>query len=80
MQLRQQAWLHVGTLTPGSAMSYSIKRPGNGVYTLVLQGEVYFDGQRLGANDGLGVWDADQFTVRALSPARVLLIDVPMRA
>ena len=80
VQLRQQAWLHVGTLTPGSSTTYVIKRPGNGVYALVLAGEVAIDGRQLAAYDGLGTWDTDRLTLQALSPARVLLIDVPMRA
>ena len=80
VQLRQQAWLHVGTLTPGGATTYVIKRPGNGVYALVLAGEVDIDGRQLAAYDGLGTWDTDRLTLQALRPARVLLIDVPMRA
>ena len=80
VQLRQQAWLHLGTLTPGGPTTYVIKRPGNGVYALVLEGEVEIDGRPLAAYDGLGTWDTDQITVTARTPARVLLIDVPMGA
>ncbi|OGX90027.1 pirin family protein [Hymenobacter coccineus] len=80
VQLRQRAWLHLGTLTPGGSTTYVIKRPGNGVYALVLAGEVDIDGRQLAAYDGLGTWDTAHLTVKALSPARVLLIDVPMRA
>ena len=79
VQLRQQAWLHVGTLSPGTTVPYAIKQPGNGVYALVLEGEVDIDSQRLTAFDALGIWNTDQLTLKALSPARVLLIDVPMR-
>lgn len=78
--LRQQAWLHVGTLASGISTTYAIKRPGNGVYAFVLQGEVTIAGRQLAAYDGLGTWDTDHLTVQALNPARVLLIDVPMRA
>ncbi|MVN75672.1 pirin family protein [Hymenobacter sp. HMF4947] len=80
VHLRQQAWLHLATLIAGTALTYQPKAAGNGVYALVLQGEVLLDGQRLGVYDGLGSWEPDALHLEASSPATVLLLDVPRRA
>jgi redox-sensitive bicupin YhaK (pirin superfamily) len=78
--LRQQAWLHVGTLDAGVALDYQVKKAGNGVYAFVLRGEVTIDGQPLGPYDGLGTWNTDALHLVASSDAEVLLLDVPLVA
>jgi len=78
--LRQQAWLYMGSLDAGFATTYQVKNAGNGVYVLVLQGEVILNGQVLRQHDGLGSWNVDELDLRATSPAEVLVLDVPMQA
>lgn len=78
VRLRQQAWLHLGTLDAGTALAYQPKKAGNGVYAFVLQGEVVANEQPLSRHDGLGSWDLDALHLEASSPATVLLLDVPM--
>lgn len=80
VRLRQQAWLHLGTLDPGTALTYQPKKTGNGVYAFVLQGEAVVDGHRLSRYDGLGSWNTDALQLAASSPATILLFDVPMMA
>ena len=43
-----------------------------------LEGQVEVEGQVLDRRDGLGVWDADQLTVKASADSEVLLMEVPM--
>ena len=74
----QDTWWYMGKLAAGSEETYTIKRPGNGVYTFVLEGEVSINGQDLGKRDGFGVWDTDTLTITAAKEARVLVMDVPM--
>lgn len=76
--IHQDAWFHIGQLDAGFKTDYTVKRKGNGVYVFVLSGEVTVAGQALGARDGLGIWDMDNFNVTANSNAEVLLMDVPM--
>ena len=80
VQLRQQAWLHLGTLPSGTTTPYTVRRPSNGVYALVLEGEVRIGDQLLKPFDAVGTWNTDQLSLEAINPARVLLIDVPMNA
>ncbi len=74
----QQAWFHIGKFTKGTSDEYEIKQKGNGVYAFILEGEVEINGEKLSRRDGMGIWEADKFTVTATEDARVLLMDVPM--
>ncbi len=77
--IHQNAWFHLGNFDKDHKTNYRIRRPGNGVYAFVLEGEVTIAGQALHPRDGFGIWDTDQIELRADSPARVLLMDVPMQ-
>lgn len=76
--VQQEAWFSLGDLEQGKQLSYGIKRKGNGVYVFVLKGEVTIGGQKLGARDGLGIWETDTISIIADSDTEILLMDVPM--
>lgn len=76
--IHQDAWFHLGEFEDGKGDHYSIKRPGNGAYVMVIEGEVEVDGQKLSARDGYGIWNAEGFDLKADGDARVLVMDVPM--
>ena len=74
----QHAWFHIGTLDRGFETSYTLKGgAGNGVYVFVLNGDVTVNGQALHTRDGYGIWNTEQFSLKADSAAEVLLIEVP---
>jgi len=76
--IHQDAWFHLADFDAGFATDYQVKRPGNGVYVFVLEGEVTVAGQPLQRRDGFGLWETDSFHLEASSNARLLLMDVPM--
>ncbi|GAA0892941.1 pirin family protein [Fulvivirga kasyanovii] len=76
--IHQDAWFHLGDFETGKHDTYTIKKPGNGVYAFVIEGDVTINGQALNRRDGYGLTDLDQLTVIADSDARVLLMEVPM--
>lgn len=77
--IHQNAWFHIGTLDEGFETTYTLKGgKGNGVYIFVLNGDVTVNGQALHARDGLGIWNTEQFDLKANSAAEVLLMEVPM--
>ncbi len=79
--VQQDAWFSLGKFDEGFTTSYQIKKPGNGVYAFVLEGDVTINGQELNRRDGFGIWGTDQFNFTANSEgAEVLLMDVPMNA
>lgn len=77
--IHQNAWFNVGTFDNGSAIEYKVKKEGNGVFAMVIEGELTVEGQKLHHRDAIGIWDTDNIKITADSDnARILLIDVPM--
>lgn len=76
--VHQDAWFHMGDFTSGKSVKYHLKKPGNGVYAFVLEGEVTMNGQSLGKRDGYGMWEMESFDMTASTDAKVLLMEVPM--
>ena len=78
VQIHQDAWFSLGHLDPGFSTRYTWKKPGNGVYAFVIEGELTINGQALGRRDGLGITGTDSLEITTHSPARLLLMEVPM--
>jgi redox-sensitive bicupin YhaK (pirin superfamily) len=67
-------------LAAGTEISYQVTLPGSGVYVFVLEGEITVNGQLAGRRDGVGVTEANEFTISASTAAELLAIEVPMFA
>ncbi|MBL7851705.1 MAG: pirin family protein [Cyclobacteriaceae bacterium] len=76
--INQDSWFSLSSLAPGSSLTYTVHKPGNGVYAFVIDGNVKIAGQPLSRRDGLGVYDTDSFSLEASENAEVLFIEVPM--
>ena len=76
--IHQNAWFHMGRFDKGVTETYELKDANNGVYVLVLEGQVTINGSTLDTRDGLGIWNTKSFTMDANAEARVLLMEVPM--
>ncbi len=77
--IHQDAWFHLGDFSQGIEKEYLLKQKENGVYVFVLEGSLEVEGQQLNPRDGMGIWETDSLRVKALSEARVLLMEVPMQ-
>jgi redox-sensitive bicupin YhaK (pirin superfamily) len=77
--IHQDAWFYLGKFDKGATVEYAIKKPGNGVYAFVLNGDIVINGQVLNKRDGYGLWDIDKISIEAASQdAEILLMEVPM--
>lgn len=76
--IQQDAWFSLGKFSKGNSDDYKIKKPGNGVYVFVLEGDVEINSEQLSKRDGMGIWDTETIHVTATDNARVLLMDIPM--
>lgn len=76
--INHDAWLSLGNFDSSFSATYSIKKPGNGVYTFVIDGNVTINDQSLFKRDAIGIWDVDKLDITAITNAQVLLIEVPM--
>ena len=77
--IHQDAWFHIGKFDQSTAVNYTIKKQGNGVYAFVLEGTFTINGIPLERRDGLGIWETDLLNITAESDdAEILLMEVPM--
>ncbi|GAB1442503.1 pirin family protein [Ignavibacteriales bacterium] len=76
--IHQNAWFHISDLEKGNSLDYELKSPGNGLYILVLEGDVIVDGNKLSKRDGLGLWETNKVSFTAESNTSLLLMEVPM--
>ena len=74
----QNAWFHLGKFDKGVSTDYQLKASGNGVYAFILSGDVTINGQLLNTRDGFGIWDVNQLSIKSVSDAEFLLMEVPM--
>ena len=78
--IHQNAWFHLGEFDKDFSLDYHVKAKDNGVYALVVKGTIEIDGKVLDRRDGLGIFDTDQISMKALSQdAEILLMEVPMK-
>lgn len=76
--INQQAWLNLARIETGKAIDYQSNKGGQGLYVMVIEGEVSIGDQLLGRRDAMGIWETDSVKIEANSEAQVLLIEVPM--
>lgn len=76
--IHQQAWFHMGNLSAGWKGKYDLRKAGNGVYFFVIEGNVTVAGQVLNMRDGFGVQEVDSIDITADSPAKILIMEIPM--
>jgi redox-sensitive bicupin YhaK (pirin superfamily) len=76
----QDAWLHLGQFDASHQATYTIKKSGNGVYALVVDGTAIVQGQPLGSRDAISVEGTNELSVQVGDGgAELLLIEVPMQ-
>lgn len=77
--IHQDAWFNMGSYDTHTEEKYKVHKPGNGIYTFVLEGEVCINEQSLSKRDGYGVWDTDEISITSSDGAKILVMEVPMQ-
>jgi redox-sensitive bicupin YhaK (pirin superfamily) len=76
--IHQDAWFHLIEASAGSSHTYTLKKPGNGLYFFIIEGEAQVEQQSLKRRDALGMTDANGFTFTTKSGTYALLMEIPM--
>ena len=77
--INQDARFTLGNLDQGFDIDYTLHQVGHGVYVFLIDGSITIEGHHLEKRDAIGVWEADQFKIKATTDAQLLLIEVPMQ-
>lgn len=74
----QDAWIHISEMDENTQLSYSLKNVNNGVYCMVIEGEIIIDTEILKDRDAISIWETGVVNVTAQRTSKVLLIEVPL--
>lgn len=74
----QNAYISLGNFDANASTIYNINSKGNGVYIMVVEGEIEIDGNVLSRRDSIGIWDTDAVTILTKTKTELLVIEVPM--
>ncbi|MFP9098691.1 pirin family protein [Flavobacterium sp. RHBU_24] len=75
----QQAWLHLGVFDTAQQITYPVHGAGNGVYLFLIEGSLEINGQTVHERDAYGAIELDTLIITTTSPAKILIIEVPMQ-
>lgn len=76
--IHQNAWMFLGNYTEETTETYKLKMEGQGVFLMVVEGDLVFEGERLSSRDVVEIKDTSALTFTASSLSKVLLIEVPL--
>ncbi len=80
VKINQDAFFSRVQINVDSEVTYSKYLKENGVYFLIIDGDIEVNGENLRTKDGLGVIDADDLKLVARSKTEVLIMEVPLKA
>jgi redox-sensitive bicupin YhaK (pirin superfamily) len=78
LQIHQDAQISRTDLDKGQRLAYQLRSSGHGVYIMSISGKVRLNDIELNKRDALGVWQTEQFELKAVEDAEILFIEVPM--
>ena len=74
LSIQQDAFIYAGHLDEGTVLTHGIKQQG---YILVSEGSLELEGVILNKGDGAEVSELSSIKIKALTAAKLLVIDVP---
>lgn len=78
IRIRQDAMISSSVLEKGKEISIKPVKPSHGRLILVMEGSVEIAGHTLNTRDEIQITDGEEYRLKALSEAKVLLFNVPM--
>jgi len=77
--IHQNAWINMAEMDENKELTYTLHDQENGVYILLIEGEVSILEETLENRDAIGVWDGKKVPIIAKRKSKVLVLEVPMK-
>lgn len=77
--IHQDAWFFLGKFDSNTSATHTIKREGNGIYLMMIEGEAEVNGQPFATRDALALTDVEELHIHIHKPSFLLLMDIPMQ-
>ena len=74
----QDAWIFLGNYSENKQETYNVQKEGNGVFFMVVDGEVEFDGKVISRRDVIEITDTNEVSFNVKAGSQLMLIEVPM--
>ncbi len=78
LKIHQDAKISRVSLEAGQSIVYTLKSKGHGVFIMNISGTAQVADQALDERDAIGVSEVESLTVKSISEADILLVEVPM--
>lgn len=79
LYIHQNAELKLGYYKEKRTISYKTKDPLNGVYIMLIDGHIHFNGEDLYKKDAIGIYEIREFSFAVSENTKFVLIEVPMK-
>jgi redox-sensitive bicupin YhaK (pirin superfamily) len=76
--INQDAYIYLGKLERGKTISYKPQRSKNGIFLMIISGQVEVGKQKLDDRDAIGIWNTNEIDFKASNDSDVVLFEVPM--
>lgn len=78
LQVNQDTYFNISHLDASKSLSYDVHGAQQGVFIMVIEGDITVAGQQLGRRDAIAISETESVTIEAKGNSQVLLIEVPM--
>lgn len=76
--IHQDAWFFLGEFDDKKEISYQLKKPGNAIYILVIEGSLNLENQELTKRDAIGISETNSINFTVKKQSKILLMEVPL--
>ena len=76
--IHQNAYIHMAELDENNSLNYVLHDPSNGIYAMVVEGDMNIVGENLSKRDAIGIWNEKDVNFKATTNSKVLVLEVPM--
>ena len=78
--INQNAILGLSWLENGNSLPYKLDPLNKCVYVFCLEGSIEIDEESIDRRDGIGLWQTDEFYIKAKQESELIVIEVPVNA
>ncbi len=76
--IHQNAYIHMAELDENKNLEYLLHDENNGIYAMVVEGEMEIANTLLAKRDAIGVWEEEIVRFTAKTKCKVMVLEVPM--
>lgn len=77
--INQNAYISMADVSADSEIKYLFNSSENGIYTMIVEGEIEVDGTLLNRRDAIGIANVDAVNFKAKSDSKLLVIEIPLQ-